>query len=134
MVIGVDYGRKRIGLAMLHGDGLVLPLATIEQVSRKVSLHRVAKYLADFDCRHVVVGLPVNMDMTTGASAQAAERFAEALRTLTGATVELYDERLSSFEARDRMRELPTSIRRGGKDDALAACVILESWWQQHSR
>jgi len=134
MVIGVDYGRKRIGLAMLHGDGLVLPLATIEQVSRKASLDRVAKYLADFECRLVVIGLPASPDQSTGASARAAERFADELRGLTGATVEMYDERLSSFEARDRMQELPAKAGRAGSDDALAACVILESWWQQHRR
>ncbi len=134
MVLGIDYGRERIGLAILHGNGLVLPLATIKQVSRQVSLDRIAQYLADFECRHVVVGLPMNPDKSTGASAQAAQRFAEELRNRTGATVEMYDERLSSFEARDRMHALPAGVRRGGRDDALAACVILESWWQQHPR
>ena len=62
MILGVDYGRKRIGLAILHGDGLVLPLTTIQQVSRKDSLVRIGRYVAEFECRQVIVGLPANAD------------------------------------------------------------------------
>ncbi|HVN91707.1 MAG TPA: Holliday junction resolvase RuvX [Candidatus Binataceae bacterium] len=131
MILGVDYGRRRIGLAILHGDGLVLPLTTIQQVSRKDSLVRIGRYVAEFECRQVIVGLPANADASKGTSAQAAERFAEELRQTLSVTVELHDERLSSFEARERMRDLPRG-RAPGQDDALAACVILESWWQQH--
>jgi putative holliday junction resolvase len=134
MIVGIDYGRKRIGLAVLQLDGLVLPLATIEQRSRKASLEAVAVRVAELRCRHVVLGWPLNMDGTAGPAAHAAERFATELRLLTGAEVELHDERLSSVEARARIQERPGRQKRGERDDALAACVILESWLRQHSR
>ena len=125
MVVGIDFGRKRIGLAALHGDGLVLPFATIVQDSRKASLAAVVRHLAELDCKRVVVGLPLNMDGTAGPAALAARRFAEELRLVTAVPVELHDERLSSIEARARMRESPGRKKRDSHDDAVAACVIL---------
>ena len=134
MVVGVDFGRKRIGMAALHGDGLVLPLATVVQNSRKTSLAAVLKHLAEVGCERVVVGLPLNMDGTEGPAARAAVKFAEELRQVTQVPVELHDERLSSVAARDRTREVSDGKRRDTHDDAIAACIILESWVQSHSR
>jgi putative Holliday junction resolvase len=134
MIVAIDFGRRRIGMAILHADGLVLPLATIEQRSRRASLVAVAQHLKERGCDHVVIGLPLNMDGTSGPAARAAEQFAAELALWTGAKVELHDERLSSFEARARIRQLPRGKRRTVGDDAVAACVILETWLQQHPR
>ena len=56
------------------------------------------------------------------------KKFAAELRLMTGLTVDLFDERLSSYEARERLREAPAPRKRGKPLDAVAACVILESW------
>jgi len=48
--------------------------------------------------------------------------------------VDLFDERLSSYEARERLRAAPARIQRGKPLDAVAACVILESWVQSQKR
>jgi putative Holliday junction resolvase len=134
MVVGIDFGRKRIGMAALHGDGLVLPLATIVQNSQKAGLAAVVRHLVELDCERVVVGLPLNMDGTEGPASRAARQFADALRAVAGVTIELHDERLSSFEARDRLREASSRKKRDAHDDAIAACVILESWLRSHPR
>jgi putative Holliday junction resolvase len=134
MVVGIDFGRKRIGIAALHGDGLVLPLATIVQNSRKTSLTAVLKHLAELGCERVVVGLPLNMDGTEGPAARAARTFAEELGQAAKVPVELHDERLSSVEARDRTLAVSRGKRHNGHDDAIAACVILESWMRSHLR
>jgi putative Holliday junction resolvase len=111
----------------------VLPSVTIVQNSRKTSLAAVLKHLAEVGCERVVVGLPLNMDGTEGPAARAAVKFAEELRQVTQAPVELHDERLSSVAARDRVREV-SGKRRDTHDDAIAACVILESWLRSHPR
>jgi putative Holliday junction resolvase len=134
MVVGIDFGRKRIGIAALHGDGLVLPLATIVQNSRKTSLAAVLKHLAELGCERVVVGLPLNMDGTEGPAARAARTFAEELGQAAKVPVELHDERLSSVEARNRTRAASRGKRHNGHDDSIAACVILESWMRSHPR
>jgi|SRR5579859_2234430 len=133
MIVGIDFGRKRIGMATLHGSALVLPLATIVQNSRKASLLAVVKHLEELSCERVVVGLPLNMDGTDGPAARAARQFAEELQLAAKMPVELHDERLSSFEARDRIRTAARGRKRNAHDDPLAACVILESWLRSRS-
>lgn len=126
----IDFGRKRIGIAVSSAMGVVTPIATIEQHSRAASLASIKHHLDESNVERVVVGWPLNMDGSAGSAARAAEKFAEELRLTTGLPVELHDERLTSFEARARLRELPSHGRRGPSIDALAACVILESWLQ----
>lgn len=130
IVAAIDFGRKRIGIAISGAFELVTPVATIEQHSRESSLAAVKQCLIDSGVEHVIVGWPLNMNGTVGNQARAAERFADALRQTTGLPVELYDERLTSFEARVRLRELPSRGKQRPSIDAIAACVILESWLQ----
>jgi putative Holliday junction resolvase len=130
IVAAIDFGRKRIGIAISGAFELVTPVATIEQHSRESSLAAVKQCLIDSGVEQVIVGWPLNMNGTAGNQARAAERFADALRLTTGLPVELYDERLTSFEARVRMRELPSRGKQRPSVDAIAACVILESWLQ----
>jgi putative Holliday junction resolvase len=66
--------------------------------------------------------------------ARSARAFAERLAAATGIPIELYDERLSSFEARERLREATSSRRtRRGVVDVMAAVVILEGWLQRRA-
>ena len=59
--------------------------------------------------------------------------FADKLTEAFGVKVEMFDERLTSFEARERLSDMP--VRKGARKtglDALAAVVILEGWMQAH--
>ena len=67
----------------------------------------------------LVVGLPLNMDDSRGDMAEAAERFARRMQGRYKIPFEMFDERLSTFEA---MQQQYDDI------DAAAACLILESW------
>lgn len=130
-VAGIDFGRKRVGIAVAV-EGLVVPVDVFEGLSEAVLFERLAERLAELEVEQVVVGWPLNMDGSTGFQAQASERFAEKLRLKTGLTVELHDERLTSFEARSRGA---VRTRRGKRKlDAVAACVMLESWLQTQTK
>jgi putative holliday junction resolvase len=127
-IASLDFGKRRIGLALAYGDhDAVIPLEVIERKSLARDLYRVVARLAELEVSQVVVGLPLNMDGTEGPQAQAATRFADRLRDTSGLVVELFDERLTSFEARERLRESGGRRPRGGID-AIAAAVILEGW------
>ena len=130
----IDYGRARIGVAATGDHGVVYPVAVIENRSRAASLAAVRDRVLELDARIIVVGYPLNMDGTIGPPARAAEKFAAELRLTTGVPVELHDERLSSFEARGRLNDGPARRKRGAAIDAIAACVILESWIQSRAR
>src|SRR5271154_5789463 len=114
-IASLDFGKRRIGLALAYGaDGMVIPLEVIERKSLVRDLARVVARLAELEVSRVIVGLPLNMDGTEGPQALAAARFAEQLREASGLVVELFDERLSSFEARERLHESGGRHPRGG--------------------
>jgi putative Holliday junction resolvase len=127
-IASLDFGKRHIGLALAYGDhGAVIPLEVIERKSLDHDVARIVARLAELEVSLIIVGLPLNMDGTQGPQAQAATRFADQLRDASGLVVELFDERLTSFEARERLRESGRRRPRGGID-AIAAAVILEGW------
>jgi putative Holliday junction resolvase len=129
-VAAIDFGRKRIGLAITDTGGRgAYPVGIVERRSLKEDLDAIRSQLAERRVSRIVVGLPLNMDGAEGPSARAARAFAEHLGTATGVAVEMFDERLTSVEAEERLRS--ASISRSGKKavrDAVAATVILEGW------
>jgi putative Holliday junction resolvase len=130
-IAGVDFGNRRIGLAVSNPDQLsAYPVETIERGrSLEADLATLRARLTALEARRVVVGLPLNMDGTVGPQARAAQVFAHRLEEATGIPVELCDERLSSFEAEERLKGLRVrGNRRKLAIDAVAASVILETW------
>ncbi len=131
VVAGIDFGNRRIGLAVSNPDQLsAYPVETIERSrSLAADLATLRVRLTALEVRRIVVGLPLNMDGTVGPQARAAQVFARRLEEATGIPVELCDERLSSFEAEERLKGIP--VRRNRRKlaiDAVAASVILETW------
>jgi putative Holliday junction resolvase len=128
--LGVDLGRARIGLA-LADDVLRTAQAhgTLRRGGLKLDLAAIAEVAREYEVSRVVLGLPLNMDGTEGPSARLARDFAPRLEEALGVPVELFDERLSTFEAETRLRErgLPAEDRRSVVD-AEAAAVILQGW------
>ena len=128
--LGLDVGRVRIGLA-LADDVLRTARAhrTVPRHGGAADLDAIAEVASAFEVSRAVVGLPLNMDGTEGASARLARDFAARLATRLGLPVELHDERLSTFEAATRLREQGLSARdQKGVIDAEAAAVILQGW------
>jgi len=107
------------------------PVGIVERRALKHDLGAIASMLRDRDVSTIVVGLPLNMDGSEGPAARGARKFAGQLAAVLGVTVEMFDERLTSFEARERLTDMPA--RKGARKtglDALAAVVILEGWMQ----
>jgi putative Holliday junction resolvase len=130
-VLGLDFGRKRIGVAICDDrEANVLPLGTVQRRGgAKGDIEQISTLLAGRQVTRVVVGLPLNMDGSEGAAARQAHAFAARLRASLGLPVELFDERLTSVEARERIARSEVSGRRRKQAvDAVAAMVILEGW------
>ena len=130
VIAAIDFGRRRIGLAVTDPNHAgAYPVQTIERRSLVADLETLRLRFMALEVRRVVVGLPLNMDGTVGPQARAAQIFARRLEDATGLPVELHDERLTSFEAKERLKEIPAGRkRRKLAIDAVAASVILESW------
>jgi putative holliday junction resolvase len=126
----VDLGRVRIGLAI--ADEVLRTARAVTTVVRRgdaKDLAVIAELARDYEVTRAVLGLPLNMDGTEGASARLARSFAPKLEAALGVPVELFDERLSSFEAETRLRDRGISSKDArSMVDAEAAAVILQGW------
>jgi len=129
-VAALDLGRRRIGLAVSDdSEARVFPLGAIERRGGQADFQEIARCLRDYRVGRFIVGLPLNMDGTEGAPARSARTFAKRLGEELCLPVEVFDERLTSFEAEDRLKG-PRIRRRDKKAaiDAIAAAVVLEGW------
>ncbi len=134
--LGVDLGRARIGLA-LADDVLrtARPLRVVTRRAEEADLRAIADAAREYEVDRVVLGLPRNMDGTEGPSARLARAFAPKLERALGVPVELFDERLSTFEAEIRLRDQGFSAKdRRSRVDAEAAAVILQGWLDREGR
>lgn len=129
--VGIDYGERRIGVALSDPrGGIATPAATLKATgSTSKDARRISQWAAENEAAGVVVGLPLNMDGSVGPQAQLAQKLADELRRLTNLPVELWDERLTSFEADEVMRAARLSrAKQKRRRDALAAQAILQSF------
>jgi putative pre-16S rRNA nuclease len=133
VVVGFDFGAKRIGAAV--GDtltGTARPLATLQRAGNR-HFEAIEALLARYAPQQIVVGLPYNMDGTETSLTPGARAFARELEQRYGRPVALVDERLSSREAEAALRAARRSgLRRRrvthADVDREAARVIVERW------
>lgn len=131
--LGFDFGARRLGVAVGESiTGSARPLTTLDCTDGEPDWHMVAKLIDEWKPVALVVGRPCHADDSASASTRGAEQLAEALRAQTGLRVDMIDERLSSHEATERLRERGYTTDRTADRralDAVAAEVILESWF-----
>jgi putative holliday junction resolvase len=135
VVLAVDPGEKRIGLAISDESGTIAnPLRVVEHVARLVDGGVIAQIAAERGAALIVVGQALDDEGQPGPAARKAQRLAEAIRTQTGIPVVLWDESSSTQEARAARRALGGNRKgRAGHLDALAATVILQDYLTSHS-
>jgi putative Holliday junction resolvase len=130
----LDLGKRRIGVAVTDAASMgAHPVGVVERRSIARDLEAIAAMLRDREVTTVVVGLPLNMDGSEGPAARTSRAFAKKAAAVLRVKVEMFDERLTSFEAEERLKGMP--IRKGARKpaiDAIAAAVILEGWMESH--
>jgi len=143
-ILAVDYGRVRIGLAIADSASrLAKPLATLQRINRNEDMRRLRELARDHGVKRIVVGLPLLLDGTRGEMAEEAERFAARVRKQIGVTVDMIDERLTSWEAERLLEEEfgkiskvsgagGTSRKKGATEnisvDSVAATIVLREY------
>lgn len=134
--LGIDFGSKRIGVAICDDAGLVAtPHETIKRVGDEVVEHgRILELLRQVAATQIVIGLPLDLDGDRGPAARAVEAETRRLRKKIAAgggdvLVHLQDERLTTVSADRSLREQGVRRdRRQGMIDQLAAATILQTW------
>lgn len=129
-IMGIDLGTKNIGVAVSDETATIAQARCV--VRRKSDAHaasEIKRLAGEEGVSGIVVGLPLNMDGTSGERAEDAGRFAEMLKAETGLPVELWDERLSTVEAENIMLDADLSRSKRKKNiDRLAAQIILQGY------
>lgn len=127
-ILAIDYGRRRIGLAISDAAGwTATPLATIERKGRAADLRRLQEASREHGVIRVIVGHPLRMDGTPGEMAEEAARFARRVEQALGVPVELVDERLTSWAARQWQIE-HGKTHSARSSDEIAAAILLQEY------
>lgn len=136
-VAGVDYGRRRIGVAVCDAERIICSPLCVHQTTgdRAVDTAFFQRLVAAEAIAGFVVGLPVHTDGTDSAMSVEVERFGAWLGRITGRPVVFHDERYSSREADGMLAGVGmTRGRKKQRADAVAAQVVLQSWLESQSR
>jgi putative Holliday junction resolvase len=139
VTLAIDYGRKRLGLALSDENGVTSrPFATWTRINRRRDLARLRDLVRRHGVRRIVVGLPLHLDGTPSEMSEEARRFAMRVEAALRVPVVMMDERLSSWEAGrtllaanapSRRGKLKGSARRRRSTlDDVAAAVILRDY------
>lgn len=131
--LGLDVGRKRIGVAGCDGTGLIaFGIGTIARRSFRQDLADLRQVVEERQVDTLVVGLPYSMDGSLGYQARQVQKFATAIAKELKVTLEYVDERLTSFQAEQMMQaEGMSPSRNKALIDQKAAAIILQQWLDQ---
>ncbi len=137
--LGIDFGERRIGLAVSDPEGrLAVPLTTLARSSDRAAAAEIAAIARREEVGRLVVGEPRDLEGVRGEAAERARRFAGRVARAAGLPCELIDEALTSREAAAR---LDASGGRGGRRargagavDAVAAQILLQDALDRHRR
>ncbi len=135
-LLGVDFGARRVGLALSDRTGLIAQgMETIEVENTGEILNAIASVVEAEQVLEVILGMPVNMDGTKGKMADQVEAFADLLKDRVSCAVRTWDERLTSVSARRAMHEMGRGTRGNKGDlDRIAATLLLQNYLDYRRR
>lgn len=132
-LLGIDYGARRVGIAISTGDQRIAsPVAIMQRVNPAVDSRYFRKLLEEHVPVGIVLGLPLHAGGEEGSSANAARKFGDWLREVTQLPLTYWDERYTSAVAEDFMISVDmTRKQRKKRVDMLAAQIILQSYLER---
>ena len=138
-ILGLDFGSRTVGVAV--SDPLMITAQGVEIIRRKdenklrQTLARIEELVKEYNAERIVLGLPKNMNNTTGERVDKTMEFKASLERRTGLEVVMWDERLTTVAADQAMIE--AGIRRENRKDyvdMIAASLILQGYLDSLSK
>ena len=125
--LGIDFGEKRIGLAVSdEGGRLALPLATLERQTDRRAAYQIADIARREEVGVLVLGEPRRPDGSDSPAAERVRRFGRRLRRAARLPLVLIDEAHTTIEAAERLRAATDAEPDATRLDAVAAQVLLQ--------
>jgi putative transcription antitermination factor YqgF len=120
-VLALDYGAARTGVAVSDATGTIaLPVGVVERAATGDGLAQLETIVREQDVERVVVGLPLTLRGEVGEQARETLAFVDALQSVLGVPIEMYDERFTTT--------LAAGTGGGADEDARAAAYLLEGY------
>lgn len=129
--MGIDIGKARIGIALSDVLGILASCyETYKCVDEDSDISHIVDLIQKFNVDEVVVGLPLMLDGTEGEMAEYARGFCDKLKAKSNVKVVMLDERLSSYEAEEYLKQNKIKDWKERKKllDQVSACIILQSY------
>lgn len=128
--LGIDLGRRRVGIAISDPGGLIArPMETLTVNGPNDALRQILALVTEYAVVGIVLGWPITLAGDISEAAQEVEMFAEKLRAATTTPVFLEDERFSSRQAEAILHAHGKGIKGNkGKIDRISAAIILQSF------
>jgi len=135
-VMGIDYGDRRIGIAVSDAFRWTAQgLETVEKRRDGGELDRIAALVREHEVSEIVVGLPKNMNGSVGPRGEICIAFADTLRQTLNLPVHLWDERLTTVSAERTLLEADISRKKRKQVvDKMAAALILQTYLDSKSK
>ncbi len=129
-ILGIDFGSKRIGLALSDETETIASPLTALAVGSRPPIDVIATLVKEHQVDTIVVGLPLTLRGESGPQSKQVEAFCQQLEQAVEIAVKTWDERFSTVEAQRRLREVSSKKkgRRFGETDVLAAAIMLQSY------
>ncbi len=128
--LGLDVGRRRIGVAGCDGTGLIATgLTTIYRTSFSEDIRQLQEIIEEREVKILIIGLPYTLDGSIGSQYKKTQKFSDRIARILNLPIEYVDERLTSVEAKTRLKASRRfSTRDKGAIDRQAAEIILQQW------
>lgn len=127
-IVAFDFGEKKIGVAVGQTSTYTSsPLQVIFNNHDKVNWNEISILLEEWRPELILVGKPLNMDGTDSDMMKKVDTFYKKLESLYDAKFEYVDERLTTFEARDILKENNVETV-----DANAAKILIDNWFNKN--
>jgi len=136
-ILGLDYGKKRIGVSISDPLGLsAQPVATWTERHMDRVIEKIDHLCRDASVSKIVIGLPLTLKGEMGQMAQKVERFRNRLTSRVNLPIVLWDERLTSVQATSILHKMGMKPSRDKeKVDRMAAVLILQNYLDhQHGK
>lgn len=130
IIMGIDLGIARTGIAVSdESEKFAFPKAVIKEYNTEKLIDKICQMVSEYGVKHIVVGLPKNMDGTLGERAETCTEIAKKIEEKSGIKTDLYDERCTTMQAYNLLDMNDTfGKKRKESVDAVAATVILEDY------
>lgn len=129
-LLGLDYGEKRIGLAICDELGLTAQgLPTLERKTKKKDLEFLGNLIKNYNVEKIIIGYPLRLDGSKGVQCEKVDRYAAILQNSFNLPVIKWPEIMSTKDAEEILISSGVKWKKRKKIvDRLAASIILQSY------